>query len=212
MNDKPDFGRRLREYRENMDEDLKALWKVWVPATAVNFAFMPMWARIPFTAGVSLVWTCILSAMRGGDVVHQDEISGAAVTGATYKMVKETVLSGNSSLFAASTVDLDKDKTHIVVSASGPDKAGWVAALARAVADQGGNVTLSKMVRLGNDFIILMHVAAPPEQTKSLMKNLKRHHALKGLNIQTTTLQRRETGKFAKAVMGVRVNCVGEDR
>jgi hypothetical protein len=28
------------EYRKNMQEDLAALWKVWVPATLLNFAFM----------------------------------------------------------------------------------------------------------------------------------------------------------------------------
>lgn len=35
----PDFRRCLQEYRRNMSEDLQALWKIWVPATLVNFAF-----------------------------------------------------------------------------------------------------------------------------------------------------------------------------
>jgi hypothetical protein len=68
VHDKPDLKRCLNEYRGNMKEDLVALWKVWVPSTIINFAFMPMWARIPFVAATSLLWTSILSAMRGGDV------------------------------------------------------------------------------------------------------------------------------------------------
>lgn len=38
-NGQPDFRRCLEEYRNNMSEDLQALWKIWVPATMVNFAF-----------------------------------------------------------------------------------------------------------------------------------------------------------------------------
>ena len=48
-------------------EDLVALWKLWVPSTFLNFALMPMWARIPWVATTSLLWTCILSAMRGSE-------------------------------------------------------------------------------------------------------------------------------------------------
>lgn len=65
MSEKPDFGKVIADYRKNMKEDLLALWKIWVPATAVNFAFMPMHLRIPFVAGVSLLWT-----MVRGDFVY----------------------------------------------------------------------------------------------------------------------------------------------
>jgi hypothetical protein len=44
--DKPDMGRAMTAYRKNMTEDLFALWKIWVPSMFLNFAFMPMWARI----------------------------------------------------------------------------------------------------------------------------------------------------------------------
>jgi len=208
MSEKPDFGKRLAEYRENMKDDLIALWKVWVPATIVNFAFMPMWARIPFVAGVSLIWTCILSAMRGGDVVHGEEMAGSAVTGATFKMMEE----GLGTAFLTTSVDLDKDLNHFVLSASGPDRPGWVATLSRAVADQGGNVTLSKMARLGNDFIIMMHVAVPPGHKNTLISSLKNSDELRPLNIQATALSRRQTGMYKSAKMGLHVHCSGADR
>lgn len=59
MSEQPNFAKVIDEYKQNMKEDLLALWKIWVPATAVNFAFMPMHLRIPFVAGVSLLWTCV---------------------------------------------------------------------------------------------------------------------------------------------------------
>jgi predicted amino acid-binding ACT domain protein len=179
-----------------------------VPATLINFAFMPMYARIPFTAAVSLVWTMVLSAMRGGDVVHGDDMVGGAVTGATLHLVEE----GFEELFYSCPVDLDKAMSHVVVSASGPDKVGWVSMLARAVADHGGNVTHSKMVRLGKDFIIMMHISIAPEHQKNLVCGLNNNKELKPLNLRTTCLQRRGTGKFEQAAMGLRIHCVGEDR
>ena len=60
----------LTKYRGNMSEDMVALWKVWVPATIINFSFCPMWARIPFVASTSLIWTFILSSMRGSNDIE----------------------------------------------------------------------------------------------------------------------------------------------
>ena len=42
-------------WSENFWPDLFALWKLWVPATAMNFAFSPMWMRIPVVASTSLI-------------------------------------------------------------------------------------------------------------------------------------------------------------
>jgi len=48
-----------------------AIWKVWIPAQTINFAFMPMWARIPFTTMVSFGWTCYVSIVRGAPEVEE---------------------------------------------------------------------------------------------------------------------------------------------
>mmetsp|Transcript_13690 Transcript_13690/g.19576 ORF Transcript_13690/g.19576 Transcript_13690/m.19576 type:complete len:420 (+) Transcript_13690:67-1326(+) len=207
ISDKPNFTNALAQYRENMMEDLQALWKIWIPATLFNFAFMPMWARIPCVAATSLLWTCILSAMRGGDVIHSEDMAGGSVRGASFTLMKE----GLGELFA-SPVDLDPNMCHICVSAAGPDRVGWVSTVARAVADKGGNVSHSKMVRLGNDFIILMHVSVPPEKLSELNASLNKDEKLQPLNIRTSSLRRRDTNKYEKASMGLRVHCVGEDR
>jgi hypothetical protein len=38
MSAKPDLSNALATYRMNMSEDLRALWKIWVPGMLVNFA------------------------------------------------------------------------------------------------------------------------------------------------------------------------------
>lgn len=203
---KPNISRVLNDYRNNMKEDLIALWKIWVPATLFNFAFMPMHLRIPFAAGVSLLWTCILSAMRGGDVVHGEDIAGGGVTQATYQIFMEGL-----DAFNTTPVEMDRNLDHVSISAAGKDRPGMVAQLASHVASQGGNVTHSKMVRLGEEFIIQMHVAVPKEESNSFSKSLKSSE-LKELDIQATRLNRRKTCHKSRAVMGMKIHCVGNDR
>jgi len=203
----PDLSRALGDYRKNMKEDLLALWKVWVPGTIINFAFMPMHARIPFVAGISLLWTCILSSMRGGDIVHGEEMAGGAVTGATLTMMEEAF----ETIFT-SPVELQRDRSHLMITASGHDKPGWVALLSRAVAEQNGNVTHSKMVRLGHDFIIQMHVAMPPEDRTKLIRALGNNKELKPLQLRCASISRRRTGTYQAPVMGLHIRCVGEDK
>lgn len=212
MQKNPDFSRCLADYRRNMSEDLQALWKIWVPATLVNFAFMPMYARIPFTAGVSLLWTCILSTMRGGDVEHADDMIGGAVTSATLHMVEEDLLYGSQNYLFTEPVNLETGKNHVVLTASGRDRPGWVALLSRAVTDAGGSVTESRMVRLGDEFIILMHVAVPPEQQRSMLQALRKKDSLKALNVKSTSIARRKTGSYQAPLSGVRIRCVGADQ
>lgn len=205
----PDFMKALSQYKDNMIEDLKALWKIWVPATFVNFAIMPMWARIPTVAATSMIWTCILSAMRGGDIVHSDEVIGGNVTGATFDLIKEGI--ADLGLFQTS-VDVDPSLAHLCVSAAGPDKVGWVSMVANAIAAEGGNITHSKMVRLGHDFIMLLHVSVPPEKLRHLISSLNENQELDPLNIRTSFLSKRKTGKYDKAKGFMKIHCVGEDK
>jgi predicted amino acid-binding ACT domain protein len=210
---RPNFTRCLTEYRQNMKEDLFALWKIWVPATLINFAFMPMHLRIPFTAGISLLWTCILSTMRGGDIQHANDMVGGAVTGATLHMMEEDLLHSTSSNYLfTEPIDLAPDRHHIVITASGRDRPGWVALLSRAVADGGGSVTESRMVRLGDEFIIVMHVAVPFELHKSMQTKIRNTKALLPLNIKCTSITRRKTGTYEAPMSGVRIRCIGTDR
>eukprot|EP00429_Kryptoperidinium_foliaceum_P010576 CAMPEP_0176001638 /NCGR_PEP_ID=MMETSP0120_2-20121206/230_1 /TAXON_ID=160619 /ORGANISM="Kryptoperidinium foliaceum, Strain CCMP 1326" /LENGTH=425 /DNA_ID=CAMNT_0017334193 /DNA_START=73 /DNA_END=1351 /DNA_ORIENTATION=- len=192
MQDQPDVMKVLRQYKMNLTEDLMALWKIWVPCTLVNFAFMPMHFRIPFVAGVSLCWTCVLSAMRGGDVAHSDEMAGGAVTGASYLLLQEGL-----DVFNKTPVELDDTMRHVNISAAGKDRPGLVADLSRHIAREGGNVTHSKMIRLGEEFIIQMHVSIPPEKCNGFLKSLKKRDFTRELNIQTTTLTKRCSSKDA---------------
>jgi predicted amino acid-binding ACT domain protein len=204
---RPDIPRVLAEYRANVKEDLLALWKIWVPAMLLNFAFMPMHLRIPFVAGVSLLWTMVLSAMRGGDVVHAQDMAGGAVTGSTYHIFEESLDFFNTTPVEMGGGDMD----HFSISAAGKQRPGLVAMLARHVADHGANVTHSKMVRLGQEFIIQMHVAVP-KPSKEFLRSLKHSKALRTeLDIQATPLTQRVCPE-KKAVIGIRIYAVGQDR
>ena len=71
----------LEMYSKNYKEDLSALWKLWLPTMVINFSIMPMHLRIPFVASVSLVWTCIISHMRGATDVELDKDAAMGTMG-----------------------------------------------------------------------------------------------------------------------------------
>lgn len=204
--DSPDVGGCLKGYLSHIDEDLKALWKIWVPSTLINFAFMPMWGRIPWVAGTSFIWTCVLSAMRGGSISDAQDIAGGAVTGATYNIARRSL-----NDFFTCPVDLDGKVSHICLSASGPDKVGWVALLSSEVMANGGSVSHSKMLRMGGEFAILMHVSVDPSKKRKLISALLSNEQLEPLNLRASTLTRRNTGTYNPSVLGFRIHCVGVD-
>lgn len=205
---KPDVDSALSTWRHNFWPDLYALWQVWVPATLFNFTFSPMWMRIPVVASTSLLWTMILSAMRGAaktapqqsgvatrtDVVlvpgETDEpVLGAHVSGRTMEILarglarrglihhtqqqpseQERSLNGNE-LRRTLTLSSD-DKAHLCVTASGQDRVGLISLLTRYIYDNGGNITDSKMLRMEDEFVIVMHVTAETKTATSLRAQL----------------------------------------
>ncbi|KAJ1628581.1 hypothetical protein T492DRAFT_1017372 [Pavlovales sp. CCMP2436] len=177
-NDKPDPVRAVRQFAGNFNEDMVALWKVWVPSTFINFAFMPMYLRIPWVATTSLLWTCILSTMRGGsDKVPTNEIIGPHPDAHSFELMMRP----------ASYTALDPLRSHVLVTVHGPDRAGIVAGVSRSVYDAGGNLTTGKMIKLGGEFAVMMHVDCEPEQLAALRENLhaKKYTALEGCDVQT---------------------------
>jgi len=159
--------------------------------------------RIPWVAGTSAIWTCILSAMRGGS---KEDVIGGNVTGATFKIIEE----GLEELFSC-PVELDSSLSHICVSACGRDKLGWVAKLTKVVSENDANVTHSKMVRLGQEFIILMHVSIEPEGLSKLLRAL-RTSELKELGIRATGLTSRGTLDKNGVHAGFHIHCSGKDK
>lgn len=59
------LGYAFNKYRTELYDSVKALWSIWMPAQLVNFAFVPRHLRVPYVAGVSFIWTVILSVMQG---------------------------------------------------------------------------------------------------------------------------------------------------
>ena len=86
------------------------------------------------------------------------------------------------------------------------------ALLSRAVTDGGGSVTESRMVRLGDEFIIVMHVAVPFELLKSIQNKIRNTKSLQPLNVKCSNISRRKTGTYQTPMSGVRIRCVGADK
>jgi glycine cleavage system regulatory protein len=163
----------IKKYMTNYKEDLVALWKLWVPSTFLNFALMPMWARIPWVATTSLLWTCILSAMRGSEGTFE----------AHEELAQDMTLNpGRALTRVLSNMESDYDRTqaHIVINAAGPDRVGYVHALASAMTNTGGNLIESKMMRLGGDFTVMLLMSCPPEKKRAITKALPK---VEGMNI-----------------------------
>jgi hypothetical protein len=55
----------MESYSRNFKDDMIALWQIGVPAYLINFAFSPMWFRVPYVACISLGWTAFMSFRRG---------------------------------------------------------------------------------------------------------------------------------------------------
>lgn len=161
----------LAKYKKNYKEDLVALWKLWVPSTIINFAFMPMHMRIPWVATTSLFWTCILSYMRGSEDVPAELIAD----------VSEDV-SGNQGRALSAMLDwrvaakpayqYDPAKSHMLVSATGRDRIGFVAQLSRQLRGIECNVLDAKMYKVGLDFVTVMLIESDPARSPEVVNIL----------------------------------------
>lgn len=56
--------RSLTKYRSEARDVNVSLWKFWVPASTIGFAFIPTHWRIPYNSALSLAWTVILSNLQ----------------------------------------------------------------------------------------------------------------------------------------------------
>ena len=66
----------LERYRQNCVEDNLKIWTMWIPGDLVVYA-VPIWMRLPLNHGISFLWTCYLSFLRGGSSENELEAEGA---------------------------------------------------------------------------------------------------------------------------------------
>lgn len=78
---------------------------------------------------------------------------------------------------------------NFVLTLTGPDRIGIVDEVTGVLLERGGNVEVSRMVRLGGEFAVLMLVAMPSERFTGLDAALESLTA-KGYKITTTQAER----------------------
>ena len=161
------------QYRTNFSSDLLALWKLWVPATIINFTLSPFWLRIPFVASTSLVWTCILSAMRGAmeaDPIEEDQDDGFLL------LNQGRALGQAFRLFRHDS----HNNIRVVVSALGSSSdVTFLHRISEIVHDYGGNCYESKMIKLGGEVAYIAIVGVDKDHFHDLRETL----LLSGLHI-----------------------------
>lgn len=157
----------LAKYSTNVREDMLALWKLWVPVTCLNFAFSPMWLRIPVVATTSLAWTAILSAMRGASPLAEASPERAMDALGNAGTAARRLLAAKPALDAA--------KTHIVLTAAGQRRSGMLHSLSEVVLTGCGNVVESRAVQLGSDLTLMMLIEVDPLKSADLHLALAEH-------------------------------------
>lgn len=61
------------KYRDLFGEAMLANWKVWPLAQMINFRFMPLPYRVPFSQTCGVFWTLYLSMLNSREDIIQDE-------------------------------------------------------------------------------------------------------------------------------------------
>lgn len=172
------FSSAMEKYRTNLLEDCTALWKVWVPASILNFGFSPLYMRIPVVATTSLLWTMILSYMRGND-------DHAPVLDAVFKDLNRIHFLDKRQMWKAAP---DLQLSHVVLTATGTEVCNECSPnsvlpeVTERILKQGGNVVESRVALLGGEMAVIIVASCPPD-------------ALSALQRETTKfLKRRENG------------------
>ena len=74
-------------------------------------------------------------------------------------------------------------ESQLVLTALGQDKPGFVKALSKVVLDSGGNITESRMTRLGNEFALIMFVVGSEKVISVVESSVKESQASLALAI-----------------------------
>jgi len=165
---RPEGG--LAKYAKNYKEDLFALWKLWVPSTIINFSIMPMHLRIPWVASTSLIWTCIISYMRGSDDVATNADDAMDLSGGNQGKALQALYDIGVAAKPAYLYDSSKD--HLLVTASGRDRIGFIQDLCRQVQANAGSVLDLKAYKVGREFVTTMLVEVDPKNKPATIKQM----------------------------------------
>eukprot|EP00484_Ammonia_sp_Unknown_P018311 CAMPEP_0197035672 /NCGR_PEP_ID=MMETSP1384-20130603/13404_1 /TAXON_ID=29189 /ORGANISM="Ammonia sp." /LENGTH=208 /DNA_ID=CAMNT_0042465763 /DNA_START=159 /DNA_END=785 /DNA_ORIENTATION=+ len=78
-------------YRNNIMDDLKKFWSIWIAAQMFSFGVLPIHLRLPFIGSLSFFWCCILSYLHGS-YDHEQEVEVAVA--AEWELLKQQTESG----------------------------------------------------------------------------------------------------------------------
>jgi glycine cleavage system regulatory protein len=94
----------------------------------------------------------------------------------------------------------------LVMTVIGPDRTGLVEAMARAVADHGGNWLESRMCRLGGEFAGILRVEVPENKKAALLEAVQK---ISGLNVTVRSGEAKAPPANARQT---KLEIIGQDR
>jgi glycine cleavage system regulatory protein len=94
----------------------------------------------------------------------------------------------------------------LVMTVIGPDRTGLVEAVARAVADHGGNWLESRMCRLGGEFAGILRVEVPQDKKAALLDAVQK---ISGLNVNVHSGETKTAPANARQT---NLEIIGQDR
>jgi glycine cleavage system regulatory protein len=97
---------------------------------------------------------------------------------------------------------------RLVMTLMGKDRTGLVEALARLIADHGGNWLESRMCRLGGEFAGILSASVPEDRVRALSNSLQKLHS-EGLTI---VIRRDESPAAPSSTRTATLSLVGHDR
>jgi len=172
----------LARYSNNYKEDLPALWKLWIPSTIINFSLMPMHMRIPWVASTSLIWTCIISYMRGDDMETNPDEAMNIIGGNQGRPLQALYDLG---VAAKPCYEYDRSKAHVLLTATGRDKIGFIEEVAGAVDEHTGNILDVKAYKVGREFVTILLAECDPSKVDSMVGALQKGRGVK-VSVQHT--------------------------
>lgn len=95
-------------------------------------------------------------------------------------------------------------RNDIVFTLTGPDRVGIVDDVSAILLDLGGNVSSSRMARLGGEFAILMLVSLPAE-TVAGVEDAFKHMTAQGYKITTSPTEEQTAKATAQALYKIQV-------
>jgi len=201
-------------FKSNFIEDIFTLWKIWIPVMTFNFTFAPLWARVPVVATTSLLWTMIVSALRGNSastIVEDEDFESKDVLDMAQDVVDMAVTEvlgaaeaihsvpdaediGDQAWMALTGVlnaraVVDPDEANFVVTIGGKNLHRMMMEIEKWIEQNEGHIKEQKMMVYGSYGSLMLLISSKKENKARLRFGLERMDRWNKMNVAVMEAQ-----------------------